>query len=582
MKPLLRLIPYLQRHRRILVYGFLAIVGSNVFAVFVPIFVGEAIDSTQSSASFTILLRYALLVVGTVLISGFFTFLTRQTIIAVSRRAEYDLRNDFLRHIQRLHLSYFQNTPTGDLMAHATNDINAVRNVLGPGIMYSANTFVGFVMIISIILVINAKLTLLALIPFPFVSYSVYRLGKVIHHQFEKVQSHYSDLTTRVQENLSGIRVIKAYVREGYEISAFRSLSWDYLRKNMSLAKVQALIWPLMFMLTGLSLIIIIWAGGLEVIKGTMTLGSVIQFVIYLGMLTWPMIALGWVTNIFQRGAASMGRIARILDTQPEIRDTAITDHSIKTIRGKIEFRNISFYHKDTAQPTLKNINLAIESGMTIAIVGYTGCGKTSLVNLIPRLYDVAQGQIFIDDIDIRQIPLEVLRSNIGFVPQETFLFSDTIKENIAFGIENHEGEGRVADAAQISQIAKDIEDFPDKYDTMIGERGITLSGGQKQRISIARALARLPRILILDDALSAVDTYTEEGILHQLRTVMAERTSIIISHRISTVKDADHIVVLDNGQIVERGNHNELIALGKIYAELHNKQLLEEELERL
>ena len=467
-------------------------------------------------------------------------------------------------------------------MAHATNDINAVRNVLGPGIMYSANTFVGFVMIISIILVINAKLTLLALIPFPFVSYSVYRLGKVIHHQFEKVQSRYSDLTTRVQENLSGIRVIKAYVREGYEISAFRSLSWDYLRKNMSLAKVQALIWPLMFMLTGLSLIIIIWAGGLEVVKGTMTLGTVIQFVIYLGMLTWPMIALGWVTNIFQRGAASMGRIARILDTQPEIRDTAITDPSIKTIRGKIEFRNITFYHKDTTQPALKNINLAIESGMTIAIVGYTGCGKTSLVNLIPRLYDVAQGQIFIDDIDIRQIPLEVLRSNIGFVPQETFLFSDTIRENIAFGFENHEGEGRVANAAQISQIAKDIEDFPDKYDTMIGERGITLSGGQKQRISIARALARLPRILILDDALSAVDTYTEEGILHQLRTVMAERTSIIISHRISTVKDADHIVVLDNGQIVERGNHNELIALGKIYAELHNKQLLEEELERL
>ena len=582
MKPLLRLIPYLQRHRRVLLYGFLAIVGSNVFAVFAPIFVGEAIDSTQSSASFAILLRYALLVVGTVLISGFFTFLTRQTIIVVSRRAEYDLRNDFLRHIQRLHLSYFQNTPTGDLMAHATNDINAVRNVLGPGIMYSADTFVGFVMIISIIMVINAELTLLALIPFPFVSYSVYRLGKVIHHQFEKVQSHYSDLTTRVQENLSGIRVIKAYVREGYEISAFRSLSWDYLRKNMSLAKVQALIWPLMFMLTGLSLIIIIWAGGLEVISGTMTLGSLTQFVIYLGMLTWPMIALGWVTNIFQRGAASMGRIARILDTQPEIRDTAITDQSIQTIRGKIEFRNVTFYHKDTTQPALKNINLAIESGMTIAIVGYTGCGKTSLVNLIPRLYDVSQGQIFIDDIDIRQIPLEVLRSNIGFVPQETFLFSDTIKENIAFGFENHDGEGRVADAAQISQIAKDIEDFPDKYDTMIGERGITLSGGQKQRTSIARALARLPRILILDDALSAIDTYTEDEILHQLRSVMAERTSIIISHRISTVKDADHIVVLDNGQIVERGNHNELIALGRIYAELHKKQLLEEELERL
>lgn len=600
MKSLLRLIPYLRRYRRTLLYGFLAILGSNVFAVFAPLFIGEAIDLTQGDASAATLLQYALLIVGTVTVSGFFTFLTRQTIIVVSRHIEYDLRNDFLKHIQRLHLAYFQNTPTGDLMAHATNDVNAIRNVLGPGIMYSADTIVGFVIIISIIFFINTKLTLLALIPFPFVSYSVYRLGTVVHHQFEKVQSLYSDLTTRVQENLSGIRVIKAYVRDAYEIGRFHALSWEYLRKNMSLAKVQSLMWPLMFMLTGLSLIIVIWIGGLEVIDGRMTLGSVTQFVIYLGMLIWPMIAFGWVINIFQRGAASMGRIVKILDTEPEIRDTVNTDFSLRGIEGKIEFRNVTFSHRNTDQPALKNVNLAIEKGTTIAIVGYTGSSKTTLVNLIPRLYDVTEGQVLIDDVDVRRIPLEVLRSNIGYVPQETFLFSDTIRENIAFGLDDHEPQINdssssqrveslvetrrdcVTEAAHISQIARDIEDFPKKYDTMIGERGITLSGGQKQRTSIARALARQPRILILDDALSAVDTYTEEEILKRLRSVMAERTSIIISHRISTVKDADLIVVLDDGRIVERGSHNELVAIGGIYADLYNKQLLEEELEQL
>ncbi len=582
MKSLLRLIPYFQHYRRALSYGFLSIVASNVFAVFAPLFVGHAIDSIQTSTTAVTLLQYALLIIGTVAISGIFTFLTRQTIIVVSRRIEYDLRNDFFGHIQRLHLAYFQNTSTGDLMAHATNDINAVRNVLGPGIMYSADTLVGFVIIISIMLIINTKLTLLSLIPFPFVSYSVYRLGKVVHHQFEKVQSHYADLTSRVQENLSGIRVIKAYVREAFEIATFRSLSWEYFRRNMSLAKVQALLWPLMFMLTGLSLIIVIWVGGLEVIEGTMTLGSVTQFVIYLGMLIWPMIAFGWVINIFQRGAASMGRIAKILDTEAAIRDTVATDTTIKEIQGKIELRNVTVYHENASQPALQNINLTIGKAMTIAIVGYTGCGKTTLVNLIPRIYDATEGQVLIDDVDIRRIPLEILRSHIGYVPQETFLFSDTIAENIAFGFGDHEGMKQIIQAARISNIAKDVEDFPRKYDTMIGERGITLSGGQKQRTSIARAVVRQPRILILDDALSAVDTYTEEEILKQLRAVMADRTSIIISHRILTVRDADLIVVLDNGQIVEQGSHDELVALGGIYADLYNKQLLEEELEQL
>lgn len=603
MRHLLRLNKYLRRYPRLLLYGFLAVLGSNVFAVLLPKFVGGAIDSIQKSTSVSTLFEYALLIVGSVAISGFFTFLTRQTIIVVSRHIEYDLRNDFLSHIQRLDLAYFQNTPTGDLMALATNDVNAVRNVLGPGIMYSSDTFVGFVIILSIMLVMNTKLTLLALIPFPFVSYSVYRLGMVVHHQFEKVQSQYADLTTKVQENLSGIRVIKAYVRELYEIAAFRNLSWEYLKRNMSLAMVQALMWPMMFMLTGLSLIIVIWVGGLEVIDGTMTLGAVTQFVIYIGMLIWPMIAFGWVINIFQRGAASMGRIAKILDTEPEIRDTSTTDSTIHEIQGKIEFRSVTFHHKNSAQPTLKNINLTIDRGMTVAVVGYTGCGKSTLVNLIPRLYEVADGNVLIDDVDIRRIPLEILRSSIGYVPQETFLFSDTISENIAFGMDDHRGSiGEVSltsspfteerleelrqeetiEAAQISQMSVDIEDFPKKYDTMVGERGITLSGGQKQRTSIARALARQPKILILDDALSAVDTSTEEEILKRLRSVMAERTSIIISHRISTVKDANLIVVLDDGAIVERGTHDELVALGGIYSDLYQKQLLEEELEHL
>jgi ATP-binding cassette subfamily B multidrug efflux pump len=586
MKPLLRLWPYLIKYRKTLSWGILAVVLSNLFTVFQPRLVGSAIDVlkdglTAGKIDTADLLLYAAIIVGLSLVAGFFSFLTRQTIIVVSRHIEFDLRNDFLSHIQKLSLSYFQNTPTGDLMAHATNDISAVRNAVGPGIMYPTDTLVTFLMVLVMMLVSDWKLTLMALIPLPLVSYVVYRLGKLIHEKFEERQEQFSLLTTRAQENFSGIRIVKAYVREAYETHRFRTLSWEYLQKNLVLAKIQSILWPLMFMLVGCSLVITVYFGGRQVIEHQITIGTLTAFFGYLILLIWPMIAFGWVTNILQQGAASMARLGKILDTYPEIRDAPVTDHTFKSIEGRIEFRNVSFTHKNAAKPTLKNINLEIPRGSTVAVVGYTGSGKSTLVNLVPRLSEVTEGSLLVDGIDVRNIPLALLRSNIGYVQQETFLFSDTLMENISYGVDNGSME-QVSDAAEVSQIARDINELPHGYDALIGERGITLSGGQKQRTSIARAVMRDPKILILDDALSAVDTYTEEEILKRLRHVMENRTSIIISHRISTVKNADLIVVLHNGEIVERGTHDELVAAGGIYADLYEKQLLEEELEQL
>jgi len=588
MRSLLRLIPYLRRYKKSLFFGILTIIGSNIFNALQPKILGYAVDALgigirQGSLRSTNLFLYASLIVLFAVIAGICTYLTRQTIIVTSRHIEYDLRNDFLAHLQKLPYSYFQNTSTGDLMAHATNDIGAVRNVLGPGIMYPTDTFLTLTMVLTMMLTSNVSLTLISLIPLPLVLVVVYQLGKRINSKFTERQEQYSQLTSYVQETLAGIRVIQSYGRENFVEQQFNGLSKKYRKKNMELAIVQAILWPLMFLLVGISLILILYFGGLKVIAGTISIGTLMAFITYLSMLIWPMIAFGWITNILQQGSASMERLGKIFDTEPEIRNTESTDFSIASITGNIEFKNVTFRYPNTNTNALTNISFSIPAGSSLAIVGHTGAGKSTLVHLIPRLYDVTEGKILIDGIPVQRIPLETLRSHIGFVPQETFLFSDTISANIRYGSPDDSAtDEEIRRVAEIASIAPDIEQFPNKYETMIGERGITLSGGQKQRTSIARALLRHPSILILDDALSAVDTYTEDRILHRLRKEMEGRTSILISHRISTVKDADLILVLEKGTIQERGNHEELLALNGIYADLYKRQLLEEELETL
>jgi len=578
---LYKLKPYFRRHRWLLAAGFAAILLSNVFEVLVPLIIREAIDGLQEEASMRQFFKYGGMVVLATAMSGLFSFATRQTIIVASRKMEFELRNDFYAHLQKLSLPFYHNTTTGNLMAHTTNDINQVRNFLGPGIMYSTSTLVGFVIILSIMLSINATLTLLALLPLPLISIIVFYIGRIVHRKTIRIQEQFSDITARAQENLSGIRVIKAFTREHYEVDQFKDLSKEYYRRNMGLIRVQSLTRPLLYLLVGISLLVVLWYGGISVIEERMTIGDVTAMMIYLGMLIWPMIAFGWVFNIIQRAAASMGRLNKIFDIEPEIKDGPETDHSIKELRGHITLNNVSFSYNKKSETVLKNISIDIPAGKSIGIIGYTGAGKTTLVSLIPRLYDIEEGEILIDGHPVRKIPLEILRSHIGYVPQETFLFSESIRENIAFGNDSAETHlvERVSDVAHLSG---DVEDFPKKYDTIIGERGITLSGGQKQRASLARALARDPKILILDDAFSAVDTYTEESILSRLRDEMRERTTLLISHRISTVKEADEVIVLHNGSIAERGTHNELVALGGIYASVHQKQLLEKELDEM
>ncbi|HEY5124766.1 MAG TPA: ABC transporter ATP-binding protein [Ignavibacteria bacterium] len=583
MKDLLPLFPYLKRYKLKIFWGFSFVVISIFLGSLYPLVLGNAVDELTKQTSNHSFLYYGVVSVSLMLISGIFLFFTRQTLIVVSREIENDMRYDFFTHLQNLDKTFYNNTTTGDLMAHATNDINNVRNLIGPGIMYSIQTLFRTVITLIILFNIAADITLIALLPLPLISFLVYKVMKYMYSRSMKVQESFSNMTTKAQENFSGIRVIKSYVREKFEIEEFNRISQDYQKKNLSLARLQAYSFPMMFLLTGISIILVIYFGGLKYISGKLTLGNITEFIVYLGQLTWPMIAFGWIINLVQRAAPSMQRIMKIINTQPAIKDDNFTDKSITPdkIKGGIEFKDVSFRYPGTDKFVLKNINLNIPEASTIGIIGHTGEGKTTLVNLLPRIFDSTEGNIFIDGMDIKKIPLESLRKSIGIVPQESFLFSDSIERNITYSADEID-DIDVLRAAEVSGLYKDVNLFPEKFKTILGERGITLSGGQKQRTAIARAVYLKPKILILDDSLSAVDTHTEEEVLSGLREVMKERTSIIIAHRISTIQNADKIIVISDGCIAEEGTHQELLEKEGIYQSIYQKQLLEEEIEEL
>ncbi len=605
-KNLRPLVPYLKRYRGGLVWGGLCVLFNNGIWILFPQVLRRAVNDLHAGPTRQKLLTYSLLVIAIALAKGIFQFLTRWVVIGISRDIEFDLRNDLFAHLERLSYSYYQRNRTGDIMARATNDLNAVRMLLGPAIMYSANTIVFTAGALGFMLAISPQLTLYAFLPLPIASIVIQYFGRRIHERFERIQAMFSDISARAQENFSGARVIRAYVQEQAEIAAFEGANQEYIRRSLGLVRLMGMLWPTLELMLGAAVVIVLWLGGRQVLQGKMNVGDFVAFNTYMMQLTWPVIALGWVINIFQRGTASLVRIEEILSQQPEIEDeNQASSHELRAaseqgarssqlearssavpitrspdFSGEIEFRNLNFAYNGTG--ILKDINLRIPAGSSLAIVGPTGSGKTTLVNLIPRIYDAAPGAVLIDGRPIREFPLDSLRRHIGFVPQETFLFSDTIRENIAFGVAHEAGDAaldQIKAAAEAANIAQDIEGFPEGYNTTVGERGITLSGGQKQRTAIARALLRSPRILILDDALSSVDTHTEDKILNHLREIMRGRTTIFISHRVSTVRNADSIAVLHQGRIVEQGTHDQLIARNGYYTDLYNKQLLEEEL---
>jgi ATP-binding cassette subfamily B multidrug efflux pump len=577
MDDLRKFAKYFRPYKFSLAVGIACILASVLASLYIPSIVGAAIDANWTEISWAKLTISAAKVLGASVIGGIFLFLQRRILIGMSRKVEYDLRKDFYHHLVNQPLSFFHEHRTGDLMARATNDLGAVRQLAGPMIMYTLQTVFVVVLVLPFMFMLNWWLTLLLFITMPAVSLTVKFFGQQVHTRFEKIQEFFSQITARAQENFTGVRVVRAYAQEDAEVAAFAELNREYAERNLALVRIDALMRPLMTFLIGFGFILIILVGVPLAVRGDLTVGEFTVFNMYLTRLIWPLIALGYVINLYQRGTASLKRMNAIFRVQPLITDSP--DVSTQPpIKGRIEFRDLTFrYHQDE-EPILKNVNLTIPEGQTVAFVGRTGSGKSTIANLVPRLVEAPEGTLLIDGVPVREYPLAQLRASIGYVPQETFLFSESLKENIAFGVEKAD-EAEVEWAADIAGLSEDISSFPDRFETLVGERGITLSGGQKQRTAIARAVLRQPKILILDDALSSVDTYTEERILSQLRGVMKDRTSLIVSHRISTVQDADLICVLDEGRIIERGTHRELLELNGEYAALHERQLLEEEL---
>jgi ATP-binding cassette, subfamily B, multidrug efflux pump len=577
LKRLAVLWPYLRPHRRKLAIGLFTVFLSVVVGLMTPLLLGQGIDTLRRNVSRETLLGYAGVILAITFVQGVFSYLQRMLLVSMSRDIELDLRNDYFSALERQAPSFFQQHPTGDLMARATKDLEAVRLLCGPAIMYMGNTVFTAVGAIFLMARINGTLTLLTLLTMPLVAIATNVFGGRIHTLFARIQEKYADVTARVQENLAGVRVVRAYSREEAEQAGFQRLNDEFLQDNRRLIGWSAAFHPLLQALVGLGSVVVVWYGGLLVIRGAISLGEFVTFSLFLNKLIWPMIALGWVINLAQRGTASMIRIQNVLTAEPEIRDEPpLADPG--EIRGAVDCRNLTFSYTAGSEPVLQGIDFQVTAGQTVALVGRTGSGKSTLLSLIPRMIDPPEGTLHVDGVDVRRIPLARLRSAIGMVPQETFLFSETIRENIALGRPDATGE-EVLEAARLAGLATDLAQFPNGLETLVGERGLTLSGGQKQRVALARALLRQPRILLLDDCLSAVDTQTEEHILNNLRTVFRGRTVFLVSHRISTVKDADVILVLDHGRIIERGTHGQLLAVGGAYAELHQRQLLEEEL---